>query len=92
MLPLCWMPSNALRVTSALYEAWGFAFASTAETAYRAINLHFHDLQHEGGSRLLEAGWPVHYLRGLHESMRNLDQSRPARKQAPALNGKSLIH
>jgi hypothetical protein len=31
-------------------------------------------------------------LRGLHESMRNLDQSRPARKQAPALNGKSLIH
>ena len=46
-------------------------------------------------------------LRGLHESMRNLDQSRPAckplasrpvrghrpvRKQAPARNGKSLLH
>jgi integrase len=98
-----------------------------SEAAYRAINLHFHDLRHEGGSRLLEAGWPVHYvqhmlghaslqqtstylnatLRGLHESMRNLDQSRPAckplasrparghrpvRKQAPARNGKSLLH
>jgi integrase len=98
-----------------------------SEAAYRAINLHFHDLRHEGGSRLLEAGWPVHYvqhmlghaslqqtstylnatLRGLHESMRNLDQSRPAckplaskplrglrpvRKQAPARNGKSFLH
>jgi hypothetical protein len=97
-----------------------------SEAAYGAINLHFHDLRHEAGSRLLEAGWPVHYvqhartrvsqqtstylnatLRGLHESMRSLDQSRPAckplankpsrgfrpvRKQAPARNGKSLCH
>lgn len=98
-----------------------------SEAAYRAINLHFHDLRHEGGSRLLEAGWPVHYvqhmlghaslqqtstylnatLRGLHASMRNLNQSRPAckppantpvrrfrpvRKQAPARNGKSVLH
>jgi integrase len=22
----------------------------------------FHDLRHEGGSRLLEAGWPVHHV------------------------------
>jgi len=91
------------------------------------------DLEEEDGAerqRLLEAGWPVHYvqhmlghaslqqtstylnatLRGLHESlhesMRNLDQSRPAckplankplrglrpvRKQAPARNGKSFL-
>lgn len=98
-----------------------------SEAAYRAIDLHFHDLRHEGGSRLLEAGWPVHHvqhmlghaslqqtstylnatLRGLHESMRTLDQSRPACKplanrphrglrpvckQAPAKNGKSLPH
>ena len=54
--------------------------------------------------RLLEAGWPVHYvqhmlrhaslqqtstylnatLRGLHESMRNLDRSRPACKPLQA--------
>jgi integrase len=73
-----------------------------SEAAYRTIDLHFHDLRHEGGSRLPEAGWPVHYvqhmlghaslqqtstylnatLRGLHESMRNLDQSRPACKTA----------
>ncbi len=28
--------------------------------AYDAIDLHFHDLRHEAGSRLLEAGWPLH--------------------------------
>jgi integrase len=27
-----------------------------------AIDLHFHDLRHEGGSRLLEAGWPLHHV------------------------------
>ena len=24
------------------------------------IDLHFHDLRHEAGSRKLEAGWPLH--------------------------------
>jgi integrase len=63
---------------------------------YRQIDLHFHDLRHEAGSRLLEAGWPLHEvqqmlghasleqtstylnatLRGLHRSMRALDQAR----------------
>ena len=28
--------------------------------AYRAIDLHLHDLRHEAGSRLVEAGWPLH--------------------------------
>ena len=28
--------------------------------ALDAIDLHFHDLRHEAGSRLLEAGWPLH--------------------------------
>jgi integrase len=27
---------------------------------YRSIDLHVHDLRHEAGSRLLEAGWPLH--------------------------------
>ena len=98
-----------------------------SEAAYRAINLHFHDLRHEGGSRLLEGGWPVHHvqhmlghaslqqtstylnatLRGLHASMQQFDQSRPAckplakeparglrpfRKQAPARSEKSFLH
>jgi integrase len=33
-----------------------------SQAAYRAVNLHFHDLRHEAGSRLLEAGWPVHHV------------------------------
>ncbi|MBE3064034.1 MAG: tyrosine-type recombinase/integrase [Spirochaetes bacterium] len=33
-----------------------------ARAAYRQIDLHFHDLRHEAGSRLLEAGWPLHYV------------------------------
>ena len=69
-----------------------------SKAAYRAIDLHFHDLRHEGGSRLIEGGWPVHHvqhmlghaslqqtstylnttLHGLHQSMRTLEQSRPA--------------
>jgi integrase len=31
-----------------------------SQMAYRAIDLHLHDLRHEAGSRLLEAGWPLH--------------------------------
>lgn len=97
-----------------------------SRVACHAIDLHVHDLRHEGGSRLLEAGWLVHYvqhmlghaslqqtstylnatLRGLHESMRTRDEARkscksvasepsrgqrPARKQVPASNVKSLI-
>jgi integrase len=33
-----------------------------SKAAYGAIDLHFHDLRHEGGSRLLEGGWPVHHV------------------------------
>ncbi len=34
--------------------------SAASRAAYRAIDLHFHDLRHEAGSRLLEAGWPLH--------------------------------
>jgi integrase len=27
-----------------------------------AIDLHFHDLRHEAGSRWIEAGWPIHHV------------------------------
>jgi integrase len=27
-----------------------------------SIDLHFHDLRHEGGSRLIEVGWPLHHV------------------------------
>jgi integrase len=30
--------------------------------ALHAIDLPFHDLRHEAGSRLLEAGWPLHHV------------------------------
>lgn len=34
--------------------------SKTSQAQYHAIDLHFHDLRHEAGSRLLEAGWPLH--------------------------------
>lgn len=36
--------------------------ASTSRAALDVIDLHFHDLRHEAGSRLLEAGWPLHHV------------------------------
>jgi integrase len=36
------------------------SLASASREAFRAANLTFHDLRHEAGSRLLEAGWPLH--------------------------------
>lgn len=36
--------------------------SATSRAALRAINLHFHDLRHEAGSRLLEQGWPLHHV------------------------------
>lgn len=38
------------------------ALAPASLAALRAIDLHFHDLRHEGASRLLEAGWPLHHV------------------------------
>jgi hypothetical protein len=29
----------------------------------RAIDLRFHDLRHEAGSRWLEGGWPIHHVK-----------------------------
>jgi integrase len=43
-----WATSNALTVES--------------QRAFRAIDLTFHDLRHEAGSRLLESGWPLHHV------------------------------
>jgi hypothetical protein len=30
------------------------------------IDLHFHDLRHEGGIRLLEKGWQIHWLQKMY--------------------------
>jgi integrase len=36
--------------------------SAESRAAYRAIDLHFHDLRYEAGSKLLEAGWPLHEI------------------------------
>jgi integrase len=43
--------------------AWkGTSLSPKSQEAYRAIDLHFHDLRHEAGCRWLEAGWPIHHV------------------------------
>lgn len=41
----------------------------------RSINLRMHDLRHEAGSRLIEAGWPVHHVKEMlgHASLAQTD-------------------
>jgi integrase len=45
--------------------------APTSRAALKAIDLHFHDLRHEGASQLLEAGWPLHHVQEMlgHSSL-----------------------
>jgi integrase/recombinase XerD len=52
-----------------VWQGTGLAPASRA--ALKAIDLHFHDLRHEGASRLLEAGWPIHHVQEMlgHSSL-----------------------
>jgi len=33
-----------------------------SRAALKVIDLHFHDLRHEAGSRLIEGGWPLHHV------------------------------
>ena len=40
----------------------GGKLSPASRAALRQIDLHFHDLQHEAGSRLVEAGWPIHHV------------------------------
>ena len=39
--------------------------APESQAAYREIDLRFHDLRHEAGSRWLEAGMPLHHVKEL---------------------------
>jgi hypothetical protein len=38
----------------------GAKLTAVSRAALAKIDLHFHDLRHEAGSRWLEAGWPIH--------------------------------
>ena len=42
--------------------AAGNRLSAASSAAFKAIDLHFHDLRHEGASRMLEAGWPLHHI------------------------------
>lgn len=41
------------------------SLAAESQAAYRSIDLRFHDLRHEAGSRWLEAGMPLHHVKEL---------------------------
>ena len=41
---------------------WFKKISRESRAQLRAIDLHFHDLRHEAGSRFIEAGWPVHHV------------------------------
>ena len=45
--------------------------APESRATLRRIDLHFHDLRHEAGSRFHEAGWPLHHVQHLlgHKSL-----------------------
>jgi site-specific recombinase XerD len=49
--------------------------APESEAAYRDIDLHFHDLRHEAGSRWIAAGWPLHHVKEMlgHASLATTD-------------------
>ncbi len=36
-----------------------------SQAVWAGIDLHFHDLRHEAGSRWLEAGWPLHEIQAM---------------------------
>jgi hypothetical protein len=40
--------------------------SSESRARLRMIDLHFHDLRHEGGIRLLEKGWQLHWLQKMY--------------------------
>jgi integrase len=41
----------------------GGKLSEESRAALRVVDLHFHDLRHEAGSRWLEAGWPLHHVK-----------------------------
>jgi integrase len=45
--------------------ATGGKLSAESRATLRSIDLHFHDLRHEAGSRWLEAGWPLHHVRAM---------------------------
>ena len=40
----------------------GNKLSPASRAILKSVDLHFHDLRHEGASRMLEAGWPLHHI------------------------------
>lgn len=57
--------------------AWtkGGRLSAASRAALAGINLHFHDLRHEAGSRWLEAGMPLHHIKEIlgHKNISQTD-------------------
>ena len=49
--------------------------AASSRAALRDINLHFHDLRHEAGSRFVDGGMPIHHVKELlgHANIKTTD-------------------
>ena len=47
------------------YVTRHYTLDAASRARFRAVDLHFHDLRHEAGSRLLEAGWPLHHVKDM---------------------------
>ena len=43
----------------------GTTLDAASRATLRTINLRFHDLRHEAGSRLLDQGWPLHHVQAM---------------------------
>ena len=61
--------------------------APASREAFRAANLTFHDLRHEAGSRLLEAGWPLHNVAHMLGHA-NIAQTRPTSTRPNRIAGR----
>ncbi len=51
--------------TTPAYRPGTHALTPECRAKLRAIDLRLHDLRHEGASRFIEAGWPLHHVRDM---------------------------
>jgi hypothetical protein len=78
----------------------GAKLTPESRTILKTIDLHFHDLRHEGGSRLLECGWPLHHVpRDARPRVDRTDEHvperrarRPAREHEKERRGENSWH
>ena len=63
--------------------ASGGKLSPESRAALRSIDLHFHDLRHEAGSRWLESGVPLHHIRNCWPREHQPDDTRTRRPVGP---------